>query len=79
MLAGFCNKAYFKPNDPETKKYMQDDFGMNVTEYFVLSPGGCMSEKREEYAIGDTDIASMGTGDCFVKDANGNIYKFKVE
>lgn len=79
LMAGMCNKFYFKPNDPITRQYMVDDFGKVIADYFVLSPGGTMSERRESMVLEDDDVVKMQTGDCYVKCAKGEMFKFHVE
>lgn len=78
LLAGLCNKFYFKPNDLTTKQYMQDDFGKEIADYITLSPGGCLSERREEYVIEDRYINEMKIGECFVKLSDGVLFKFQL-
>lgn len=79
MLAGMCNKLYFRANDPTTRNYIKEDFGKTISEYMVLSPGGCMSERREGYIIEDADFNRLGLGQCYVKNADGITYLFQID
>lgn len=79
MLAGMCNKLYFRTNDPTTRNYIKEDFGKTIREYMVLSPGGCMSERREGYIIEDADFNRLGLGQCYVKNADGITYLFQID
>lgn len=79
LMAGLCTKLYFKPNDSTTKQYMQDDFGKELADYMLLSPGGCCSERREGYVLEDFYIGEMQTGECFVNISDGTRFKFKFD
>ena len=79
MLAGMCNKLYFRANDPTTRNYIKEDFGKTTREYMVLSPGGCMSERREGYIIEDADFNRLGLGQCYVKNADGITYLLQID
>lgn len=79
MLAGMCNKLYFRANDPTTRNYIKEDFGKTTREYIVLSPGGCMSERREVYIIEDADFNRLGLGQCYVKNADGITYLLQID
>ncbi|MBR6326053.1 MAG: type IV secretion system DNA-binding domain-containing protein [Lachnospiraceae bacterium] len=78
MLAGLCTKIYFRPNDPTTAQYLQSDFGTVLADYMTLSPGGCTCVRREGHAVEDPDILNMQRGECFVKDRNGSMYRFRI-
>lgn len=70
MLAGMCNKLYFRANDPTTRNYIKEDFGKTISEYMVLSPGGCMSERREGFLgilIGESEHWNKGYGTETIK------------
>lgn len=79
LIAGMCTKFYFRPNDLLTRQYMIEDFGKVIAEYFVLSPGGTCVERRESMVIEDDDVIQMQTGDCYVKYAKGEMFRFHVE
>ncbi|MBN2764674.1 MAG: type IV secretion system DNA-binding domain-containing protein, partial [Bacteroidales bacterium] len=64
LLAGFCTKLLFAPNDIRTRKYIQDLFGGNLVEYITLSPGGSITRKQNGHVIEDYDMNSLDTGDC---------------
>lgn len=78
MLSGLCTKFYFRPNDSLTRQYMIDDFGKILAEYMVLSPGGTCVERRESMALEDDDVIQMKTGDCYVKYAKGEMFRFHI-
>lgn len=79
LVAGMCNKLYFRANDPTTRNYIKEDFGKTTREYMLLSPGGCMSERREGYIIEDADFNRLGLGQCYVKNADGITYLFQID
>lgn len=66
-------------NDPTTRNYIKEDFGKTTREYMLLSPGGCMSERREGYIIEDADFNRLGLGQCYVKNADGITYLFQID
>lgn len=79
LLSGMCTKLYFKPNDSLTRQYMIEDFGKVIAEYMVLSPGGTSVEKREGMVLEDDEVMRMKTGDCYVKCAKGDMFKFHFD
>ena len=78
VLAGLCTKICFRPNDPTTAQCLPSDFGTVLADYMTLSPGGCTCVRREGHAVEDPDILNMQRGECFVKDRNGSMYRFRI-
>ncbi len=78
LMAGFGSKAYFRPNDEETRKLIREEYGQNFVEEIVLSAGGCIRNTRQGYVVEDADINALHVGD-FICSLGGNPpFQFRI-
>lgn len=79
LIAGFGSKAYFRPNDEETKKLIKEEFVQCVVEEIRLSAGGSVVSTRPGSVVEDADLNEMQVGDFICSLTGHPPFRFKME
>lgn len=78
LIAGFGSKAFFRPNDEETRTLIREEFGQCVIEEICLSSGGSITNTREGHVVEDAEINCLHTGDFICSLSGCPPFQFRI-
>ena len=80
ILAGFSSIFAFKANDVDTRKYVTDLYGKNITlEHRKTLSNHLIEERREGNSVEDWDICDLKVGEAIVGFPFSKPFKFQFD
>lgn len=80
LLSGFLTQIFFRCNDPSSRKYIQDSFGVNRKKeiYMASVQGrGIVEQIRDAHVVEDWDISGLGLGEAIVGLPGAEPFRFR--
>lgn len=80
LLSGFLTQIFFRCNDPASRRYIQDTFGVNRKKeiYMASVQGrGIVEQIRDAHVVEDWDISHLGLGEAIVGLPGAEPFRFR--
>lgn len=80
LLSGFLTQIFFRCNDPASRKYIQETFGVNRKKeiYMASVQGrGIVEQIRDAHVVEDWDISKLGLGEAIIGLPGAEPFRFQ--